>query len=297
MGATILLSLLPFSTSFGGIKYSLYVKDGGPEMWSWATDGGVAGTTGQSRKTDAFQISGFEFPVEFRIHVERDGWREWKPAAENIWDTGGGKRLEAIGFRFPEGIPSDTIILGRAHVQGIGWMPIVNFQDLKDDPDHHFLGTTGQSLRLEAIQIVEGSGADADENLLREKIDKEWNAINVVVQPMGGGGKAYHLPDGKGVIVEELSSPFKASEEITIVNAGPSAVYYHTEGNPPGLGDNDNGYIAPGQYSTFKITALAAAFTPTVYLEAKQGQTDSAVFIGPMQLTSTPNLLRLVRQY
>ena len=123
------------------IRYGLYVKDG-DEGWSDVSNGEVAGTTGQSRKTDAFRISGFSFPVEFRIHVERDGWHNWMAATETNYDSGVGKRLEAIEFRFPQGISPDTKILSRVHLQGIGWTPVITVSN------ETVLGTTGQSRRL-----------------------------------------------------------------------------------------------------------------------------------------------------
>ena len=109
-----------------GLSYALFLKGGlFGDKWSWASDGGIAGTTGESRITDAFQINGFDFPVEFRCHFEGYGWTHgWRPAAVNTWDTSVGKRLEAVTFRFPQGIPADKMVLGRAHVQGFGWTTI-----------------------------------------------------------------------------------------------------------------------------------------------------------------------------
>jgi hypothetical protein len=156
------LSLVWSPNVLGGVGYALFAKEGIPQGWSQASDGGVAGTTGESRKTDAFSIRGLSFPVEYRICVEQSGWLPWTLAADNVYNSGFGKRLEAIQFRFPQGIPSDTKILARVHLQYIGWTPIVTVAD------GTILGTTGMSRQLEAIQIVEGSGPNADENHLRQ---------------------------------------------------------------------------------------------------------------------------------
>jgi hypothetical protein len=155
--------ILEADRNLNAIRYGLFIKDGNLG-WSDASNGGVAGTVGQGRKTDAFRISGFIFPVRFRIHVEQDGWHNWVAAGPGggAYDTGNGKRLEAIEFGFPQGIPSDVKILARAHVQDVGWTPIVPVND------GTVLGTTGKGLRLEAIQIAAGSGADADEKRLQQ---------------------------------------------------------------------------------------------------------------------------------
>jgi hypothetical protein len=256
------------------LLYALFVKYGGwPNGWRWASDGGVAGTTYQTAMTDAFRIQGFGFPVEFRIHVEQDAWHRWFPADGNSFDSGIGKRLEAIGFRFPQGIPPGTTILARAHVEGLDWMPIINFKDLID-PDTDYLGTTDKSLRLEAIQIVKGSGPDANEDHLRKIINDKWDAINVIVRPIGEGDRetAYHIPSGKSVIVQSAQLQIKT---ITIVCGEPNAVSYRTEGNSPATGANDSGRIEPGQRSTFKIAGLDAE----VFVEARYGDANVTVLI------------------
>ena len=160
----VLISFFSLLTCLGEVRYALYVKDG-PEGWSEASDGGVAGTTGQSRKTDAFGISGFAFPTEFRIHVERDGWHKWIAAGAGAYDGGVGKRLEAIQFQFPQGIPADTKIMARVHLQDIGWTPIVPVQD------QTVLGTTGESRRLEAIQVAVGSDEAQIQQLLADRLE------------------------------------------------------------------------------------------------------------------------------
>jgi len=145
----------------GNVHYGLFVKDG-PEGWSEGSNGQVAGTTGQNKKTDAFYINGFGFPAEFRIHVAQQGWRDWTPAVEGAQDSGVGKQLEAIQFRFAEGIPAGVHILARVHLQDVGWTSPVEIKD------QTVLGTTGLGRRLEAIQIVVGSDLNHLARLLAE---------------------------------------------------------------------------------------------------------------------------------
>gem|GEM_PF-3412371 len=89
---------------------------------------------------------------------------------------------------------------------------------------------------------------------------------------------AYSLNNGEDEVVQELVMLIGAGRQaLCIICAGPNPVYYHTEGNPPGKGDNDNGDIVVGGNSMFKITA-AGPFGPKVYLSSKYGPTRVAVY-------------------
>lgn len=94
----------------------------------------------------------------------------------------------------------------------------------------------------------------------------------------------YKLGGSGEVSVADLTMFVGAGREsITLVNLGPNSVYYHTEGNPPGLGDNDNGTIAPNKTSQFKISA-ALFYSPTVYLVPKFGLTTVDVYSGDVDM-------------
>jgi hypothetical protein len=145
--------LISGHNSVAEVRYGLYLK-GYMEGWSNSVNGGIAGTTGMSLQTDAFTISGFDFPVQYRIHVQDQGWHyNWTTAADGFFDSGNGKRLEAIQFHFPSGIPQNEKIIARVHLQGIGWTSPGIIQE------GTILGTTGQSRRLEAIEVAVGTGA------------------------------------------------------------------------------------------------------------------------------------------
>ena len=87
------------------------------------------------------------------------------------------------------------------------------------------------------------------------------------------------LPAGKDVKVYTFTGIPAAQLDITIVCQGPDAVYYHTEGNPPGFGKMDNGVIQPRSYKQYALTA-ATLYKPKVYLTSKFGPTKCTVLFG-----------------
>jgi hypothetical protein len=103
------------------------------------------------------------------------------------------------------------------------------------------------------------------------------------VKEISKGVTAYSLAAGSQVRAESLFAVPSGSEDVAILCLGPNPVYYHTEGHPPGLGDNDSGDIAVNQKARFKITA-AIIFSPDVYVAVRYGPTRFVVAIGPTNL-------------
>ena len=74
--------------------------------------------------------------VWYSAHVQDAGWLDPVYDGEVAGTTGQARRLEALSF-------TDPSIVAQGHVQDIGWMPESDTQ----------VGTTGRSLRLEAVQL------------------------------------------------------------------------------------------------------------------------------------------------
>ena len=65
------------------------------------SDGATAGTTGQSKRLEAIQITLTDelaelYDVYYRVHVQTYGWLDWACNGETAGTTGLSKRLEAI---------------------------------------------------------------------------------------------------------------------------------------------------------------------------------------------------------
>ncbi|MBM6948824.1 family 78 glycoside hydrolase catalytic domain [Mordavella massiliensis] len=151
----------------GSILYKTHVQTYGWED-SWKKDGAMSGTSGQAKRLEAIRIrldGKLEemYDIYYRVHAQTYGWLDWAKNGDPAGTEGLSKRLEAIeivlvekGEKAPGNIicpflGSDTKISYQTHVQRQGWQS-KKYNGLVS-------GTSGESLRLEAIRIqLEDSG-------------------------------------------------------------------------------------------------------------------------------------------
>lgn len=121
------------------IKYRAHVA--GPGWLDWVGDGEMAGTTGQFRRLEAIQID-TSLEVYAKAHCQGDnGWRDYGKITKDtiIGTTGEFKRLECIQLKGHFDY--------RVHMQTTGWTCWTYADGVCT------LGSVGQSLRIEAIEI------------------------------------------------------------------------------------------------------------------------------------------------
>ena len=124
-----------------------------------------AGVIGESKRMESLAIS-FEGPegvsLKYQAHVQGIGWQDAVTATKDnttfIGTKGQSKRVEAIKLTVV-GLDKLTAaghsIKYRAHVQGEGWQDWVTADDKAYNAEGaKFAGTTNQSKRIEAIEIV-----------------------------------------------------------------------------------------------------------------------------------------------
>ena len=124
-----------------------------------------AGVIGESKRMESLAIS-FEGPegvtLKYQAHVQGIGWQDVVTATKDnttfIGTKGQSKRVEAIKITV-EGLETlnkaGYAIKYRAHVQGIGWQDWITADDKAFDLEKvNFAGTTGESKRIEAIEVV-----------------------------------------------------------------------------------------------------------------------------------------------
>jgi uncharacterized protein YjdB len=106
-----------------------------------------AGTKGQSRKVEAFQInhSVAGLCVEYMAHIEDRGDTHWHRDGQQIGYTGSNKRIEGFAVRLSGPTSAAYDVKYFAHIQDQGDSPV--------GCNGSFVGTRGQSRRLEGLAV------------------------------------------------------------------------------------------------------------------------------------------------
>lgn len=162
-----------------GVSYQAHVQDYG--WMNPVADGAVAGTSGQSKRVEALRINltgadAAYYDIYYCSHVQNYGWMNWVKNGAESGSAGLSYRVEGVEIRIlPKGsaapgklgnnnagyvtkggsssTPVATVptLSCSAHVQNIGWMGAVS--------DGAIAGTTGRSLRVEALKIYKSGAA------------------------------------------------------------------------------------------------------------------------------------------
>lgn len=182
----------------GSIEYKTHVQDIG---WQdWKSNGQMSGTTGQSKRLEAIKVklsgeAANQYDVYYRVHAQDYGWLDWAKNGESAGTEGYSKRLEGIQIvlvKKGENAPGSTsrpfickMIKYQTHVQNIGWQG--------EKADGEMSGTTGQSLRLEAIKIQLSSSIDG--GIVYKTHVQDYGWLNFVTngQASGTTGQAKRL--------------------------------------------------------------------------------------------------------
>lgn len=182
----------------GSIEYKTHVQDIG---WQdWKSNGQMSGTSGQSKRLEAIKVklsgeAANQYDVYYRVHAQDYGWLDWAKNGESAGTEGYSKRLEGIQIvlvKKGESAPGSTsrpfiykMIKYRTHVQNIGWQG--------EKADGEMSGTTGQSLRLEAIKIQLSSSIDG--GIVYKTHVQDYGWLNFVTngQASGTTGQAKRL--------------------------------------------------------------------------------------------------------
>lgn len=195
------------------ITYQAHVQHVG---WQSAVNAGVtAGTTGQSKRMEAFKLnldlgkySGTDSSVSVEAHCQSYGWRGAVSSGSVAGTTGEGKRLEALRITLSGSISESYDIYYRVHVSGIGWMNWAK--------NGEAAGSQGYSKGIEAIQIVlqeKGKGApetnpaNATDDAFRKKaVDVTYRAhvAKVGWQSYVNGGSTAGTT-GQGLSLEAMN--------------------------------------------------------------------------------------------
>lgn len=182
----------------GSVEYQTHVQDIG---WQgWKSNGVMSGTSGQSKRLEAIKIklsgdAANKYDIYYRVHAQDYGWLGWAKNGESAGSEGYSKRLEGIEIKLvkkggaaPGSISRPFVcktITYQTHVQNIGWQV--------EKADGEVSGTSGQSLRLEAIKIKLGSSIDGGLTYATHVQDIGWQSFVSNGQLSGTSGQSKRL--------------------------------------------------------------------------------------------------------
>ena len=233
------------------VTYQTHVQDYGWQEWK--NDGEMSGTSGQSKRLEGINIKlqNLSGSVEYQTHVQDIGWQGWKSNGAMAGTSGQSKRLEAIKIKLVKkggAAPGSTsrpfvckTITYQTHVQNIGWQA--------EKADGEVSGTSGQSLRLEAIKIKLGSSIDGGLTYATHVQDIGWQSFVSNGQLSGTSGQSKRL------------------EAIKINLTGNAAnqydIYYRVHAQNFGwLGWSKNGQSAGTAGYSYRLEAIQIVLVP-----------------------------------
>ena len=130
------------------LTYAVHIQKLGDSQ-GFVKEGKVAGTSGLGYRLEAIRIrlTGNEYGgnIEYKTHVQTEGWQDWKKNGAESGSRGLGRRLEGIEICLTGEVAKHYDVEYRVHCQSYGWMNWVR--------NGVMAGTSGQGKRLEAIQI------------------------------------------------------------------------------------------------------------------------------------------------
>lgn len=137
------------------VSYKSHISGIGWEP-TFTSNGSTSGTTGQSRRLEALRVSlpnSEDLGIEYRSHVQNEGWQDWVSNGAVSGTTGKGLQIEAVELKLTGNRAASYDLYYRVHASNFGWLGWTS--------NGSTAGTTGWSYAVEAIQIVIVKKGDA----------------------------------------------------------------------------------------------------------------------------------------
>ena len=224
----------------GNIKYQAHVQNIG---WQNAvTNGKISGTTGKSLRVEAIKIwltgdIANYYDIYYRVHVENIGWTAWTSNGEAAGSAGYSYRMEAIQIKLVKkgsSAPSTTgtayyekpaSITYQSHIQNIGWQKVKN--------NGQTSGTTGKSLRVEAIKINLDTGVYSGNIKYQAHVQNiGWQKAVTNGQTSGTTGQSLRVEAIKIWLTGDIKNYYDIYYRVHVQNIGWTA--WTSNGNAAG---------------------------------------------------------------
>ena len=171
------------------VKYESHVQNNG---WQEEKkDGELSGTTGESKRLEAVNISlvnpEYQGNINYQAHVQDIGWQTTVWGGEVAGTVGQAKRLEAVKMWLTGDMANYYSIQYRVHIQDIGWQDWAR--------DGIIAGTIGLGKRIEAIEIrlIDLRTVDPDIYYSSHVQDKGWTGNVQNGQTSGTTGQSKRM--------------------------------------------------------------------------------------------------------
>lgn len=165
----------------GAIQYRVHCQKYGD--MNWASDGAIAGTSGESKRMEAIQIVltgevAEKYDVWYQVYCAGFGYMGWAKNGEWAGSNGYSRSIEAITIMLKEKGSTDAPVKSSisyvtptckgdityaSHVQTYGWLECV--------ADGEISGTQGQKKRMEALKLYLGDIRDDSGNVIEGSIE------------------------------------------------------------------------------------------------------------------------------
>lgn len=210
----------------GSITYKAHVQSVGWQ--NVMSDGAVAGLEGKKKRIEAvwFNLSGDvanSYDLWYRACVE-GSWMGWAHNGDPAGTTGKSKRIEAVQLRLvtkngdapgsTDGAYEDRGLQAQAHVQKKGWMA-------KKSGMNVTVGTTGKSLRMEAIKLNRPA-LDVSGNIeYQAHVQKKgWMSVRKNGQLAGTSGKGLRIEALRVRLTGELADRYDVWYRVHVSKVG-----------------------------------------------------------------------------
>ena len=135
--------------------------------------------------------------IQYRAHVEDEGWQSWRNNGELAGTTGQGKRVEAIEIK-SNNASIESELKYRVHVQDEGWQSWKSSGELA--------GTVGKSKRIEAIEIKIGNNSAYSIKYRAHVEDEGWQSWRNNGELAGTTGQGKRI-EAIEIDIESVSPP------------------------------------------------------------------------------------------
>ena len=133
------------------LKMEAHIQKVGWQTKSGNSSKGVTvGTTGRCLRMEALKIykpsTSYTGDIQYRAHVQRDGWQGWKKNGAMAGTSGRALRIEAIQVKLTGELAQKYDVWYRLHIQSGGWMAWAS--------NGESAGSEGLGRRVESIQVA-----------------------------------------------------------------------------------------------------------------------------------------------